>query len=243
MFKMKKNYTAIIVDDERLARKDLISMLKEFDNINVVGEAEDVRTAKSLSDKLNPDLIFLDIQMPGDSGFTLVEQINPKIKIVFVTAYDEYAVRAFEVNALDYLMKPVNPERLKRTIEKLTSKSSETEIINKPLFYEDTLFILINSQLRFIKISDILSIESSGDYTEIFLKNDKGLTSKPMREWEERLPQNHFIRIHSTSIVNLNYVQKVEDWFNNSFRVYLSGKPEPLLMSRRYASKLKEKMG
>lgn len=239
---MKKYFNAIIVDDERLARKEMILMLKEFNNIKIVGEAEDVKTAKVLSDKLNPDLIFLDIQLPGDSGFTLVEQLNPKTKIIFVTAYDEFAVRAFEVNALDYLMKPVNSERLNKAIERLSCESDEAEI-STHLDYEDTLFILLNSQMKFIKISDILSIESSGDYTGIFLKNNKGLTSKPMREWEERLPQNHFVRIHRTSIVNLNYVQKIEDWFNNSYRVYVLGKSEPLLMSRRYASKLKEKMG
>jgi two-component system, LytTR family, response regulator len=241
---MKKNFNAIIVDDERLARKDLISLLKDFDNIKIVGEAEDVKTAKSICDRLNPDIIFLDIQMPGESGFTLVEKINPDVKIIFVTAYDEYAVRAFEVNALDYLMKPVNPERLKETIERLMQETENAYKKNKTLCYEDTLFILLNSQMKFIKISDILSIESSGDYSEINLKNRiKGLTSKPMREWEERLPENHFVRIHRTAIVNLNFIQKVEEWFNNSFKVYVSEKTEPLIISRRYASKLKKKMG
>jgi two-component system LytT family response regulator len=242
--KMKKNFNAIIVDDERLVREELISMLKEFNNIKIIGEAEDVQSAKSLVDKLNPDLIFLDIQMPGESGFTLIEHLNPSVKIIFVTAYDEYAVRAFEVNALDYLMKPVSRERLKKAIDRLTKKIDETEIKSKPLNYEDSLFILLNSQMKFIKISDILSIESSGDYTEIILKNNiKGLSSKPMREWEMRLPENHFIRIHRTAIINLHYIQKVEDWFNNSYKVHITGIAEPLLMSRRYAAKLKEKMG
>lgn len=241
---MKKNFNAIIVDDERLVREELISMLKEFNNIKIIGEAEDVQSAKSLVDKLNPDLIFLDIQMPGESGFTLIEHLNPSVKIIFVTAYDEYAVRAFEVNALDYLMKPVSRERLKKAIDRLTKKIDETEIKSKPLNYEDSLFILLNSQMKFIKISDILSIESSGDYTEIILKNNiKGLSSKPMREWEMRLPENHFIRIHRTAIINLHYIQKVEDWFNNSYKVHITGIAEPLLMSRRYAAKLKEKMG
>jgi len=241
---MKKNFNAIIVDDERLVREELISMLTEFNNIKIIGEAEDVQSAKSLADKLNPDLIFLDIQMPGESGFTLIEHLNPSVKIIFVTAYDEYAVRAFEVNALDYLMKPVSQERLKKAIDRLTKEISETEIKSKPLIYEDSLFILLNSQMKFIKISDILAIESSGDYTELILKNNnKGLSSKPMREWEMRLPENHFIRIHRTAIVNLNYIQKVEDWFNNSYKVHINGIAEPLLMSRRCALKLKEKMG
>lgn len=241
---MKKNFNAIIVDDERLARKDLISFLKEFDNIKIVGEAEDVSSAKSLCDKLNPDIVFLDIQMPGESAFSLVEKINPDIKIIFVTAYDEYAVRAFDVNALDYLMKPVNPERLKQTIDKIEQKTDTAENKYKNLCYDDSLFILLNSQMKFIKISDILTIESSGDYSEISLKNNfKGLTSKPMREWEQRLPEKQFIRIHRSAIVNLNFICKVEEWFNNSFKVFITGKTEPLIISRRYASKLREKMG
>lgn len=241
---MKKNYNAIIVDDERLARLDLISILKEFENIKIIGEAEDVATAESLCRKLNPDIVFLDIQMPGESGFALLEKISPDIKIIFVTAYDEYAVRAFDVNAMDYLMKPVNPERLRHTISKLEQKTDKLVNKYKTLCYEDSLFILLNSQMKFVKISDILVIESSGDYTKISLKNNiKGLTSKPMREWEERLPEKHFIRIHRTAIVNLNFIDKVEEWFNNSFKVFVSGKTEPLLISRRYASKLKEKMG
>ncbi len=242
--KMKKNFNAIIVDDERLARLDLISILKEFENIKIIGEAEDVITAESLCRKLNPDIVFLDIQMPGESGFALLEKISPDIKIIFVTAYDEYAIRAFDVNAMDYLMKPVNPERLRQTISKLEQKADKLVNKYKTLCYEDSLFILLNSQMKFVKISDILVIESSGDYTKINLKNNiKGLTSKPMREWEERLPEKHFIRIHRTTIVNLNFIDKVEEWFNNSFKVFVSGKKEPLLISRRYAAKLKEKMG
>lgn len=240
---MKKHFSAIIVDDERLARKEMTSMLKEFDNIKIVGEAEDVRSAKTLTDRLKPDLIFLDIQMPGESGFKLVEQVNPGTKIIFVTAYDEYAVRAFDINALDYLMKPINPDRLKKAIEKLSLDTKGNGIGINDLCYDDTIFILINSQMRFVKVYDILTIISSGDYTEVcFRDKSKGLTSKPMREWEMRLPENHFIRIHRTAIVNLNYIQKIEDWYNNSYRIYITGITEPLLMSRRYTSKIKGKM-
>ncbi|HWQ82905.1 MAG TPA: LytTR family DNA-binding domain-containing protein [Ignavibacteria bacterium] len=240
---MKKILNAIVVDDERLARKDLISILKNFENVKVVGEAEDAVSARLLLEKLSPDIVFLDIQMPGESGLALVEEINPGTRIVFVTAYDEYAVRAFEVNALDYLMKPVNLERLRKTLERIMSDSSKPTETRK-IKYEDTLFIQLNSQMKFVKVQDIISVESSGDYTELYLKNSaKGLTSKPMREWEERLPENYFVRIHRAAIVNLSYITKVEEWFKNSFKVFLMGKAEPLVISRRYAIKLKERMG
>ena len=240
---MKKITRALIVDDERLARKEMMNMLAGFENIEVIGEADSTESAKKLVDKLKPDLIFLDIQMPGESGFSLAEEVKSPVKIIFVTAYDEFAVRAFEINALDYLMKPVNPERLRKAIEKLDDKK-DNKIRFRKLEYEDTIFIMFNSQMKFIKLPEIISIESSGDYSEVYLKNGvKGLTSKPMREWEERLPSNFFIRIHRTSILNLNYVQKIEEWFNNSYKVYMLGKEEPLIMSRRFAVKLKDKMG
>jgi two-component system, LytTR family, response regulator len=241
---MKHKFNAIIVDDERLARKELISMLKEYPDINISGEAGSVDSALDVIKETKPDVIFLDIQMPGSSGFTLLDKINPNTKIIFVTAFDEYAIRTFEVNALDYLLKPVNPLRLKSTIERLYHNGSNKQIISRKFAYEDSIFLLINSQMRFIKINSITSINASGDYTEILTSGSiKGLTSKTMREWETRLPESHFIRIHRATIINLNYVQKIEEWFSNSYYVYLKGIEQPFTMSRRYASIIKEKLG
>ena len=241
---MKHKFNALIVDDERLARKELISMLREYPDINISGEAGSVDSALNVIKEIKPDVIFLDIQMPGSSGFTLLDKINPNIKIIFVTAFDEYAIRAFEVNALDYLLKPVNPLRLKSAIERLYQNSSNKQIISRKFSYEDSIFLLINSQMRFIKISSVISINASGDYTEIVTTDSiKGLTSKAMREWETRLPENHFIRIHRSTIINLNYVQKIDEWFNHSYHIYLKGLDQPYIMSRRYASIIKDKLG
>ena len=235
-------YKAIIVDDERLARKELISLLKIYNNIEIAGEAQDVKSAKELIDKISPDIIFLDIQMPGESGFSLLDKIETKAKIVFVTAFDEFAIRAFEVNALDYLMKPVNPSRLKTTIERIESGSEVLKQQKNPLNYEDILFLPVNSQTRFIKISSILIIKACGDFTEIITtEGRKGLTSKSMREWESRLPEKYFARIHRNAIINLDYIDKSDEWFNYSYHVYLKGITEPLIMSRRYANKIKKK--
>ena len=241
---MKKQFKVLIVDDERLARKDLCSLLKEYDNINILGEADDVPSAKKAIKELKPAVIFLDIQMPGESGFDLLKEINVDSKIIFVTAFDEYAIRAFEVNALDYLLKPVNPERLARTIERLENDGkSENEKMRK-LNYDDRLFLMIDTQFKFLKIDRILYISSAGDYSEV-MTNDghKGLTLKSMKEWENRLPGQYFCRIHRSTIVNMEYIDSFEEWFNYSFRVYLNGVENPFVMSRRFAAKLKERLG
>jgi two-component system LytT family response regulator len=242
---VKKTYKAIVVDDERLARNDMISMLKEFPDVLVTGEASDVHSALKAIEQHNPDLIFLDINMPGQSGFDLLNAADTDAKVIFVTAFDEYALRAFEVNALDYLMKPVNPKRLKAALEKLESTDESDELaLMRKLKYDDNLFLQVNSTMKFIKVFKIVCISSSGDYSEIITDDgQKGLTLKSMKEWENRLPENNFCRVHRSTIINLEFITKVEKWFNNSYRLHLKGLDDPMVMSRRYASKLKEKMG
>lgn len=241
---MKKTFKALVIDDERLARKDLISVLEAHDNIAVVGEADDVPSSVEAIKRLNPDVIFLDIQMPGDSGFELLERTNVEAHIIFITAYDEYAIRAFEVNALDYLLKPVNPERLAMALEKMESRELDTWTKARTLNYEDRLFLMLGKHFKFLKVNAILSIHSAGDYSEVLTSDgNKGLVLKSMKEWESRLPARHFIRIHRSTIVNMEYIDRVEEWFNYSFRVYLKGVEEPYVISRRYANKLKEMLG
>lgn len=241
---MKRPLNALVIDDERLARKDMISLLSAYDNITVIGEAEDVPSAVSAIERLNPDVIFLDIQMPGDSGFDLLEKADIKSQIIFVTAYDEYAIRAFEVNALDYLLKPVNPERLEKALEKLDSGKQYSLTKTRVLDYEDRLFLMLGRHFKFLKVKTILVISAAGDYSEVLTTDGtKGLTLKSMKEWESRLPQTHFIRIHRSTIINMEFIDRVEEWFNYSFRIYLKGFEEPYVISRRYAAKLKEKLG
>ncbi|MCX6224040.1 MAG: LytTR family DNA-binding domain-containing protein [Bacteroidia bacterium] len=241
---MDKKLSAILVDDERLARKDLRLMLNEFKTIEIIGEADHSATAISLIEQTDPDLIFLDIQMPGESGFEMLEKVKTRAKIIFVTAFDEYAIRAFEVNALDYLLKPVSPARLKATIDRLFEKPEEPPVVRKRLTRDDRLFILFGSGYKFIRINTILYIASSGDYSEVHLSDGlRGLTNRSMQEWEERLPESTFCRIHRSTIINLDFVIKVEEWFNSTFRVSIQGVKEPFIMSRRYASHIKAKMG
>lgn len=240
-----KAWRALIVDDERLARQDLRKLLGEFKHIEILGEAVDGNDAQAKIKELNPDLIFLDIQMPGLSGFDLLEKIDSTITVIFVTAFDEYALRAFEVNALDYLLKPINPKRLTESIHRLEQEETEaSEDDNlRPLSLNDRLLIRMDTHLRFLKVSEIGCIEAAGDYSEVHVSSGKKhLVYKSMSEWETRLPRETFCRIHRSTIVNLDRLEKLEEWFNNSYRVYLHGMPEPFIMSRRYASRLKKMM-
>ena len=240
---MKKSFKSIIVDDEELAREDLKVLLKDFNEIEIIGESETVEETKKLIEKLNPDLIFLDIQMPGKSGIDLLKEIQTNARIIFVTAFDEYAIRAFEVNARDYLLKPVNKERLALAIEKLKTDQDAKDFSQSKLDFGDNIFLMVNNHFQFLKISSIIKIISAGNYTEVHTSSKlKGLVLKSLKDWESRLPGNYFVRIHRNAIVNLEFVDHVEGWFNYSYKVFLKETKDPLVMSRRYASRLKERM-
>jgi two-component system LytT family response regulator len=241
---MKRALRAVIVDDERLARKDLRSLLTEHPDVEVIGEADSVASAATLLQEQDPDLLFLDIQMPGESGFDLLEKHDVRAKVIFVTAFDEYAIRAFEVEATDYLLKPVNPDRLRQALERVVREPATAPSMRRTLLADDTLFLTLNNHLKFIRVSTIVCIQAAADYSEVFTEDGKkGLTQKTMAEWEERLPSTHFCRIHRATIVNMTRVTKVEEWFGSSYRVHLAGLEQPVAMSRRYAAKLKERMG
>jgi len=174
----------------------------------------------------------------------LIEQIDFDGNIIFVTAFDEYALRAFEINALDYLMKPVSHERLIKSIERINEEPKHNDKGYTPLNYDDRLFTTIGNKVQFLKINTIVLITSDGDYTNVITDdNAKGLVTKTMKEWEQRLPEKQFCRVHRNSIINTEYIEEVEKWFNYSYRVKLNGIEEPVIISRRYAKKLKNLFG
>ena len=219
-------------------------MLAEHEIIDVVGEAETVAQAADLVHAQKPDVLFLDIQLPGETGFDLLERISVECKIIFVTAFDAYAIRAFEVNALDYLLKPINTSRLAQAIQRLMIHDSASVAPVRALEYEDRLFIEVDERSRFLKVSDIIVISAMGDYSQIFsCDGQKSLVLKPLKDWEERLPAKHFTRIHRSTIINVDYVERVENWFNRSYRIHIRQLPEPLVMSRRYAARFKTTFG
>lgn len=240
---MKTIWKAIIVDDERLARAKLRRLLDEHSNIKIIGEADGVTNAIKLIETEKPDVIFLDIQMPNSTGFDLLEKTSFEFQTIFVTAFDEYAIRAFEVNALDYLLKPITPKRLSEAIERLErTKDSDKHV--ESLKYDDYFFVNTKKESKFIKLNSIKCIVAADVYTEIFTNNnEKFLLSKPLNEWESQLPKRNFVRIHRSTIINLEYIDKVEKWFNYSYQVYLQNINEPFVISRRYAAKIKGKFG
>ena len=236
--------TAIIVDDERLARRELRAMLEEAhgSTVRVVGEAESVRGAAELVRTCDADVVFLDVQLAGESGLELLTLIDPSVAVVFVTAFDQYAVRAFEANALDYLLKPVAPARLARAVERLSAPTDDAALTQPAprLDYHDRLFLRLDDRMGFVKVADIVSIASDGDYSVVRLASGRTHRArKSLREWLARLPENAFARVHRSTIVNLEYVERVEEWSHLSYRLYLRGSSAPVAMSRRYAGQLK----
>jgi two-component system LytT family response regulator len=242
MNRIKKEWRTIIVDDERLARLQLRDHLSHFETVKVIAEAGDVKSAVKIVNDLQPELIFLDIQMPGESGFDLLHQINFLPKIVFVTAYDQYAIRAFEVNALDYLLKPINPQRLAQAVARLRGDDRQEEFVEtiKPLEYDDFLFIAVGEQADFIKVSTIVCIRADGVYSEVTINDGRKLVlHKSLKQWLKQLPAKHFAQIHRSTVINLENIERVEQWFNYSYQVYLQNIKEPLVMSRRFVAQLK----
>jgi len=238
-------HRAVIVDDERLARRELVYLLQSHPEIEVVGEAGSVKEAAKIVENLRPELLFLDIQMPRESGFDLFERIAISAEVIFVTAHDEFAVRAFEVNALDYLMKPVNPLRLRRAVERFLRRDSKTTAeAPRALAYEDTIFVAVGSAPRFVKLSALVCILAEGDYSRLVgTTGPIGLVLKSLKEWEALLPARQFCRIQRSVIVNCERVERFEPWFNSSYQVYLQHMPQPFTMSRRLAKRFRARFG
>ena len=237
---------AIIIDDERLARKELKSLLKDYHEIEIIDECSSPEEALKSIEKHNPDLLFLDIQMPEKTGFDLLQELDKSPKVVFVTAFDEYAVKAFEVNALDYLMKPVDPERLKETMAKVLSEDIEDEeLYDVPdrgiLSSNDQIFIKDGEKCWFIHLKDVRMFESEGNYVRIYFETFKPLVLKSLNGLEERLDQKLFFRANRKYIINLKWVSHIENWFNGGLQVVLKD-GEKVEISRRQAVKFKALM-
>ncbi len=215
-------------------------MLAGYPEITVIGEAANVTQAIPLIQKNPPDVIFLDIQMPGASGFDLLDQIETSARIIFITAYDKYALRAFDVNALDYLLKPISKERLAKAVKRLGSNEPVSAQPGKKAAYDDVIYVIVNGALKFIKLPLLKCITAEGNYSYIFYADKpRALVSKTLQEWEELLPEKHFVRIHRSAIVNFDYVEQVRKCKNYTQEVFVRGLEKPFMMSRRYASKLK----
>ena len=236
---------ALVIDDERLARKELISLLNDYPKIEIVGEAMNADDALEKITTLKPDLLFLDIQMPGKNGFELLESLDVTPKVIFTTAYDEYALKAFEVNALDYLLKPIRKERLEECIQKITKddivEKAESSISEYKLGLNDQVFVKDGDKCWFVRLSDVRLFESDGNYIKVYFDNFKPMIHKSLNALDKKLDDRSFFRASRKHIINLSWVDSIEAWFNGGLLVKMKG-GEKVEVSRRQASKFKDMM-
>lgn len=237
---------AIIIDDERLARNELKKLLQNHNDIEIIEEAANVDEGIEKIETLNPDLVFLDIQMPGKTGFDLLAEVEKAPRVIFTTAYDEYAIKAFEVNALDYLLKPIEPKRLSDAIQKLQAEILKESLgltngNRGPLSEHDQVFVKDGERCWFVKLNEIRLFESVGNYAKVFFGNNKPLILKSLNALEEKLDDRIFFRANRKHIINLRWIEKIEPYFNGGLILDLKG-GEKIEVSRRQTVKFKEMM-
>lgn len=237
----------IIVDDERLARNELKKLLQIHPDIEVIEEATNVDDGLEKIEQFNPELIFLDIQMPGKTGFDLLAELEKIPKVIFTTAYDEYAIKAFDVNALDYLLKPIEPKRLAEAINKLQDELQKEKAGTNGVFARgsltenDQVFVKDGERCWFVKLGEIRLFESVGNYAKVYFSTNKPLILKSLNALEERLDERMFFRANRKHIINLRWIEKIEPYFNGGLLVDLKG-GEKIEVSRRQTVKFKEMM-
>ncbi len=238
---------ALIIDDERLARNELRRLLAAHADIEIVGEAVDVEDALAKVASLKPGILFLDVQMPGADGFSLLEQLEPPLPLViFTTAYDEFAVKAFEFSALDYLLKPVDPNRLVAALEKVRPRGSATPfetgaVASHRLTLEDKVFVREGDRCWFVPVKNLRLLESEGNYTRLYFDDQKPQLFRSLTAMEERLDSRNFFRANRKQLINLAWVEGIEPWFSGGLLVKLKGGMK-VELSRRQAQDFRERM-
>ena len=239
--------TAIIIDDERFARNELKKLLEQHTEIQIIDEASGVDEGVEKIELARPDLIFLDIQMPGKTGFDLLGELEKAPKVIFTTAFDEFALKAFEVNALDYLLKPIDPNRLSDAIQKLQTELALEQAsllggsTRGPLTEADQVFVKDGEKCWFVKLAEIRLFESVGNYAKVYFSTHKPLILKSLNALEDRLDEHVFFRANRKHIINLHWIEKIEPYFNGGLLVELKG-GEKIEISRRQTVKFKEMM-
>ena len=240
---------ALLIDDERLARNELRRLLAAHADIEIIGEAVDADDAAAKVAVLKPDIIFLDVQMPGADGFSLLEQLEPPLPLViFTTAYDECAVKAFELSALDYLLKPVDPARLGAAVEKLRGISARNgeerntkSAARDRLVAEDKVFVREGDRCWFVPVKNIRLLESEGNYTRLHFDDQKPQLFRSLTAMEERLDSKQFFRANRKQVINLAWVDNIEPWFSGGLLVKLKGGLK-VELSRRQAQEFRDRM-
>ncbi len=236
---------AVIVEDSRLARNELKELIKNHKEIQLVGEAENVDEGFELIQNTKPDLLFLDINMPEKDGFELLEMLDEVPITVFTTAFDEYAIKSFEYNALDYLLKPISEKRfalaIKKVVSQLTNSSNEVEISTEKLTVNSQIFIKDGEKCWLVKIGEVTLFEIVGNYTRVFFQDEKPLLYKSLNQVEEKIPEQIFFRANRQQIININHIQSVVPWFNGKLKLTLNNSKE-IEISRRQSYIFKDRL-
>ncbi len=251
----KEKIRAILVDDVELMRVTLKKVLEQFPQIELVGEAGDFDSARDLINEIKPDLVFLDIDLGGLTSIDLMSQVNHAPKIIFITSHPDFAIKAFEMNAVDYILKPISPVRIKNAIERLNTSAviasnedyyeeekSQLTNGNEKFVSNQTVLLSFDNKLTFIKVKDINYIEAFGNYTKIYMNDGKlSITYNSIKNWDKKLPDDTFIQIHRSHIVNLNNILKIDKWTNDTGRLYLKGIDKVFEISRSFFFQIKKK--
>ncbi len=228
-----------MVDDERLARRSLRALLAEHAEFEIVGEAASVRQAESAIAAEHPDVVFLDIQMPGGSGFDLLRKLDDPPAIVFVTAYDKYAIRAFEVNAVDYLLKPVDPRRLAVSVARLQSGEEQVAGTAGPYAAGDQVMIKTNRRRFFLPVAQISAIRVANNYTYVICaRGEQHLVRRTLKQWEAMLPAEYFVALDRSVLIGWQHVGRWEPC-GRKIRLYMGYSATPLELGRAAAQRFK----
>lgn len=241
----------LIIDDEQLARDLLREYIQQIPELTIIGEANKGKDAIEMIDELTPDLIFLDVQMPGMTGFDVLDDIAHDPYVIFTTAYDQYAIRAFEKNAVDYLLKPLDEERfqlaVRRALERMKLEQNNVgELLlnmktENRTSYDSHIFVQKSEKLMNLAVEEIMFLEASGDYTILSTKADQFVSSSGIGKLEEILNPESFIRVHRSTIININFLKEIEKHFNGGMIVKMqNGKSFPV--SRTYAKLIRKKV-
>lgn len=235
-----KIWKALIVDDEALARLEFRRMLQEHPQIDILGEAASVPDAMDAIQKLSPDILFLDIDLGAQTGFDLLEKVARNFRIIFVTAYDEYAIRAFKVNALDYLLKPIHPDRLQESVNRLGNPYHHESGFHLEPF--DKILVSHQRYSRLVTVSSISYIEACGDYSCIHTRDGfRGTLHHTIKRWMERLPEKMFIQCHRSYIVNSERISRLERKGKERFEIALDQPEISIPVSKGYSRKIMER--
>ncbi len=245
------NITCLIIDDEQLARELLREYIEQIPNMTIIGEASKGKDAVEMVDDLKPDLIFLDVQMPGMTGFDVLDEMEHDPFVIFTTAYDQYAIKAFEKNAVDYLLKPLDQERFKLAIDRAVNRMKlEQNNVGELLrslktehktSYDSHIFVQKSEKLLNLSVDEIMFLEASGDYTILTTKGDQFVSSSGIGKLEEILNPETFIRVHRSTIININFLKEIEKHFNGGMIVKMQN-AKSFPVSRTYAKVIRRKV-